>query len=712
MHTIMTTEVSSILRLAILAFAFFTGSLCDSARAERGYVVVQVEDAQGHPVRHLEIGVKGYGSSQLTGDDGKAKLRVGSAIRENDHLTLIILHSPPGRDFVMVSPWSNQERVPPFEDKPDNYIPVVVVQRGDRAALENNIGLASLTEQITKTIATKMSGQPSASEQGESALNTVARIYGQDPDELDRRIRAWGERTEDPYQLGLAKLYERKFADATKELGNSLKIRKDDLQKAHVDVARATRAVESAAFFLGISLYEEGKYKKASDSYLEALKVAPDDPVIMNNAAVTFQQLAEYVRAEAFYRQLLSTNSIDELTHAIVLNNLGSLMEEEGRYDQAQKLFDDAVAAFIRAPGALPAALATAYANQGSLSVLMGRFANAQEPEQKAIIIDEGLFGPDNPAVARDLNNLAELDAIRLKFAEAEKKYRSAIAIDEKAFNPDHPILIIPHVNLGELLAWTGRLKEAQDEVERALKIAQISFEPDHPAVNLCTAKIANLFRDRGMYSAAFVLYASVLQADERYPELKHRLAVDLNGQSILLIAGQAYPQAVVNLRRALTLNEQMFGPDDLTVGETLSGLGLALLGEGKLDEAETDLSRASKIEESILGPAHPNMAAVLNNLGLVEKHKANYTQAESTLRRAVEIDDKVTGFRSVQFVALLDNLSSVLFLEGKFADAANSERRAVNISTTILGPDYPGTKALQDHLDRAVAKQKCINCK
>jgi len=55
--------------------------------AEDGFVLVQVQDAQHHPVRGVKIGIDGFGGSKLTGDDGKAKLSVGSGARENDWIS-------------------------------------------------------------------------------------------------------------------------------------------------------------------------------------------------------------------------------------------------------------------------------------------------------------------------------------------------------------------------------------------------------------------------------------------------------------------------------------------------------------------------------------------------------------------------------------------------------------------------------------------------
>jgi len=62
-----------------------------SCLGERGYIVVQVQDAKGHPVRGIDK-VEGIGGSGLTGDDGEAKLSVGNATNVGDWVSLTLLH--------------------------------------------------------------------------------------------------------------------------------------------------------------------------------------------------------------------------------------------------------------------------------------------------------------------------------------------------------------------------------------------------------------------------------------------------------------------------------------------------------------------------------------------------------------------------------------------------------------------------------------------
>ena len=173
-------------------------------------MLVQVQDAQHKPVRKLEIGIEGFGASAVTGNDGKAKLPIGSAAVPGDSISLAVLHSPPGKDFVMISPWDNRAIVPSFEDKPANFIRVVVVQRGDRAALESNTVLLSLGHlKINSANAPKQTGGqipaqgpagPADAEQEQvhdpkANLKAVAMEYGLDPTEVDEALKALGAKT-------------------------------------------------------------------------------------------------------------------------------------------------------------------------------------------------------------------------------------------------------------------------------------------------------------------------------------------------------------------------------------------------------------------------------------------------------------------------------------------------------------------------------------
>src|SRR5260370_33239766 len=134
----------------VLLIAFSPFLVTSVARAEDGMLVVHVKDVQKRPIAGLQIGIEGDGGSSITGDDGKARIRLANQTKVKSWVFLQILSSPPGKDFVMASPWDYRAIVPSFENESENFVEVVVVARGDRAALESVVVLLAGAAQLKK----------------------------------------------------------------------------------------------------------------------------------------------------------------------------------------------------------------------------------------------------------------------------------------------------------------------------------------------------------------------------------------------------------------------------------------------------------------------------------------------------------------------------------------------------------------------------------
>ena len=212
-----------IILLASLCFA------CPIAWAETGILVVHVKDVQRQPVVGLEIGVEGDGGSAITDKNGKARIKLAAQSKEKSWVSLQIVKSPSGQSLMMVSPWDYRAQVPSFENESDNFVEVVVVQRGERAALESGTVLKAAVQQINKANAPKSADKQATPENPKGNLDAVAKQYGLSPDDLDKAIKAWGAKTTDPYEAGLAALYERNYGKATTDLQTSLTQREEKL---------------------------------------------------------------------------------------------------------------------------------------------------------------------------------------------------------------------------------------------------------------------------------------------------------------------------------------------------------------------------------------------------------------------------------------------------------------------------------------------------
>ena len=328
---------------------------CPIAWAETGILVLHVKDVQQRPVAGLQIGVEGDGGSGTTDSKGKARIKLAPQTTVKSWVSLQIEKSPQDKDLVMVSPWERRTLVPSFENESDNFVEVVVVQRGERAALESGTVLKAAVQQINKANAPKSADKQAAPENPKANLDAVAKQYGLSPDDLDKAIKAWGAKTNDPYEAGLAALYERNYGKATTDLQTSLSQREEKLASDQKTVAADQKQVGDAAFFLGSSLYQQGRYRESAVAYQRCLQIRPDDATVLNNTALSLMYAGDYAGAEPLYRRALATNEKvlgpDNPEVAKNLNNLAVLLDDKGDYVAAEPLYRRALAIDQKALG-------------------------------------------------------------------------------------------------------------------------------------------------------------------------------------------------------------------------------------------------------------------------------------------------------------------------------------------------------------------------
>src|SRR5437588_7315246 len=153
-----------------ILIALFSTIVCC---AEQGYLVVQVNDIQDHPIAGMEIAAKGASEPATTDRKGLARIKLDSQTKVNAWVMLQIIKSPASKDFVLVSPWDSRTQVPPFDDETTNFVSVVVADRGDRAILANRTALAAIVASINKANSPK-SKEPDPEFQQREALQTIA----------------------------------------------------------------------------------------------------------------------------------------------------------------------------------------------------------------------------------------------------------------------------------------------------------------------------------------------------------------------------------------------------------------------------------------------------------------------------------------------------------------------------------------------------------
>ncbi len=547
----------------IVVCQFLLLTVSNAIHAQEGLLRLQVADVQRRPVQGLLVSPLGGGSvSPPTTELGRTELRLPAGTQPGSSIPLQLARlSSEQPDWVFVDPWDGRARIPRFDTTTDNFVQLVVTERGNRQALESDTGLRAVTASILAELKEiQPLRQEVTEEQRQRVLQEQAQKYGLAPEEIDRAIRDWQQRADDPYELGLAALYAREYPEATEQLSASLRIREDLYKDAAADLV-------DAAFFLGQSLHAQGRYRAAAESYRKAAEIRGDDPAIFQALGRALLASAQYEAAQDCFeraRKLL----VAELGPAhpdvgMAINSLARLYEEQGRYQEAETLYRQALKIKEEALGPNDPEVATTLDNVARVARRLARYGEAEALYQRALEIKQGSLPPTDASIAVTLDNLAVLYAAQGRSQEAEPLYQRALQIKEEALGPEHPNLALSLDHLATFYVSEGHYQEAEPLLERALSIQKEALGAEHPHVGLTLEHLASLYVAQGRYAGTEALFQRALKLmtdawGSRHPDV----ALADYGLAKLYVAQGRPAKARVLYERALDIMKAAVGAD------------------------------------------------------------------------------------------------------------------------------------------------------
>lgn len=245
-----------------------------------------------------------------------------------------------------------------------------------------------------------------------------------------------------------------------------------------------------------------------------------------------------------------------------ILTRLGDAQRLAGDYDDAR---DTLQQAYAEAQGANADCLALAGVlnTLGILSKETGRYDEAADRYDAALQLMVGEIGKEDPRLAALHHNLAGLAHVHSRYVDAEPHIRTALALRARADPPDTAGYASDTAVLGAVLTGQGRLEEAEQVLLDA-KARWVDLRgPDHYEVAVQLHNLAFVHQQRGDLLASAEAYTQALSIKQavlgdQHPEiaaLHHNLAA-------LLAELQKYREALEHSRTALQIYVSTLGPD------------------------------------------------------------------------------------------------------------------------------------------------------
>jgi len=255
-----------------------------------------------------------------------------------------------------------------------------------------------------------------------------------------------------------------------------------------------------------------GLYDSAQELFEEALELRrrelpPDHPDLaesLNGLAAVFNHMARPEDAENLFEEALAIREKslepNDLRIAMSLSNVANMYAYRGAVQEAEEYYLRSVAiarshAEDAVPEELTADVLVSLNNLGTLYLDQGRFEEAEPLFQEFLDYQRETHGPRHPHVGMALYNLAEVRWRRGFLDDAEELFNTAIETLEEVLGADHPDVAYGISYLGSLRADQGRPREAEALYRRALAIQKATLPADHPELQATEEGLAKLLR-------------------------------------------------------------------------------------------------------------------------------------------------------------------------------------------------------------------------
>ena len=417
--------------------------------------------------------------------------------------------------------------------------------------------------------------------------------------------------------------------------------------------------------------------------------------LLLNRVGYYYESQGRYEEAEPLYlealamrKQLLGEAHPDVATS---LNNLAGLYESQGRYEEAEPLFLEALAMYQQLLGEAHPAVATSLNNLAVLYGFQGRYEEAEPLFLEALAMQKQLLGKAHPDVASSLNNLAMLYKSQGRYEDAEPFYLKALAIRQQLLGKAHPDVAASLSNLAVLYISQGRYKDAQPLLQEALTMRQQLLGEAHPDIATSLNNLAGLYKSQGRYGEAEPLFLKALAMRKQLLGEAHPdIAQSLNNLAGLYNSQGCYEKAEPLYLEALAMYKQLLGEAHPDVAQSLNNLAVLYDFQRRYEKAEPLYLEALAMRKQLLGEAHPDIATSLNNLAELYEEQGRYGEAEPLYQQALAIMKQLLGEAHPDVASSLNNLALLYRSQGRYGDAEPLFLEALAMRKQLLGEAHP----------------------
>ncbi len=386
-----------------------------------------------------------------------------------------------------------------------------------------------------------------------------------------------------------------------------------------------------------------------------------------------------------------------------LLDDFGEIRTSQGRFDEAQALFERAFALAEQVYGKDHPVVAESLLNRASIEMYHERPLAAEPLVDRAVAILEAHVEEDPLPLVNALGFVQAVREAQGRRDDALAAITRALAIQRQHGKPNDPQLGISLSNLATALFNMQRFDEAEPIYRESIRERERLFGPDNPGLEMALSGLADIEHRKGEYAAAAALNARRLQvARKTYPGTHPWTAsvlTDLGWESIE--AGES-EQGFAYLDEAIAMYKEL-GSSSALFPYRYRAIGKRKLRDDVGALADFDLALAECQSHSLDHPAcalvRGNRAGILARLG----------RNDEALREADAAMADLTRFKmqgSKDMAQAMESKALALSALGQQAAAESLQSEALAIYVAVFGPSHIETERVRRNLQSLQAQK------
>ncbi len=330
-------------------------------------------------------------------------------------------------------------------------------------------------------------------------------------------------------------------------------------------------------------------------------------------------------------KDLLSGSSFRILDdYPYVALAFGEFYQDQGRYEEAEKLYERALSNNLEKLGPTDSTTFGAREHLAVIYRLQGRHDEAQKVLSRLVADQEKTLGVMHPDMLSTATNLANVYSEQSRYNDAKQLYQKILNDQEERLGATHLHTLGTVMNLANVYVKQGQYEKAEKLYKRALTGYKEKLGVTHPDTLLTMHNLGGLYHGQRRYDEARKFCERVLSGRKERLGVTHPDTLQtIHNLGYVSYAQRRYDEAEKFYERALSGREETIGLSHPHTLDTMHSLGNLYRNQRRYDEAERFYERALTGRKEILGVTHPDTLFTAKWLAQMYRDQGRHREAE-----------------------------------------------------------------------------------